>query len=55
MTVRELIEHLKAVPERDKDLPVVGETGLKSGLTHKFREGCFFTFDDCGKPVIKIS
>ena len=55
MTVRELIKHLEAVPERSKDLPVVGETGLKSGEVHDFRCGCHFSFDDEGKPVIKIS
>ena len=55
MTVRELIKHLEAVPERNKDLPVVGETGLKSGDVHDFRDGCHLSFDDEGKPVIKIS
>lgn len=54
MTVRELIKYLEAVPERNKDLPVVGETGLKSGEVHKFRDGCYLSFE-CGKPVIKIS
>ena len=55
MNVRELIKHLEAVPERNKDLPVVGETGLKSGEVHDFRYGCDLSFDEEGKPVINIS
>ena len=54
MTVRELIKHLEAVPERNKDLLVVGETGLKSGNVHAFRDDCGLSFDEEGKPVIKI-
>ena len=54
MTVRELIEHLQAVPEYEKDLPVVAATGYKRGDTYSIRDGCYTSYDDTNKRVIKL-